>query len=143
VTTPPTPQLSGPQVDRAAGVLLATACGDALGAGYEFGPPVPAGTPILMNGAGAFGWAPGEWTDDTSMAIAIAEVTARGGAFVPQTLLTPSCRGGWSGSVTPRTSASRPALCWERFAGTRAQSRRPRKREPSTSDTAVPEGTDP
>lgn len=31
--------VSGARVDRAAGVLLATACGDALGAGYEFGPP--------------------------------------------------------------------------------------------------------
>ena len=30
-----------------------------------------------MKGGGGFGWAPGEWTDDTSMALAIAE-TARG-----------------------------------------------------------------
>lgn len=27
---------------------------------------------------GSFGWEPSEWTDDTSMAIAIAEVTATG-----------------------------------------------------------------
>ena len=33
--------LTSAQADRAAGVLLATACGDALGAGYEFGPPLP------------------------------------------------------------------------------------------------------
>jgi ADP-ribosylglycohydrolase len=31
-----------------------------------------------MIGGGGFGWAPGEWTDDTSMAIAIAEVAAGG-----------------------------------------------------------------
>lgn len=31
-----------------------------------------------MVGGGAFGWGPGEWTDDTSMAIAIAEVAATG-----------------------------------------------------------------
>ena len=31
-----------------------------------------------MVGGGTFGWAPGEWTDDTSMAIAIAEVAATG-----------------------------------------------------------------
>ena len=31
-----------------------------------------------MVGGGSFGWAPGEWTDDTSMAIAIAEVAATG-----------------------------------------------------------------
>src|SRR6476620_1476290 len=32
-----------------------------------------------MIGGGPFGFAPGEWTDDTSMAIAIARVTAAGG----------------------------------------------------------------
>jgi ADP-ribosyl-[dinitrogen reductase] hydrolase len=31
-----------------------------------------------MAGGGSFGWEPGEWTDDTSMAIAIAEVAASG-----------------------------------------------------------------
>jgi ADP-ribosyl-[dinitrogen reductase] hydrolase len=31
-----------------------------------------------MVGGGGFGWEPGEWTDDTSMAIAIAEVAATG-----------------------------------------------------------------
>jgi ADP-ribosyl-[dinitrogen reductase] hydrolase len=31
-----------------------------------------------MLGGGSFGWEPGEWTDDTSMAIAIAEVAASG-----------------------------------------------------------------
>ena len=40
-TTAGKPLTSG-QLDRAAGVLLATACGDALGAGYEFGPRLAA-----------------------------------------------------------------------------------------------------
>ena len=31
-----------------------------------------------MVGGGSFGWEPGEWTDDTSMAIGIAEVAATG-----------------------------------------------------------------
>jgi ADP-ribosylglycohydrolase len=31
-----------------------------------------------MVGGGSFGWEPGEWTDDTSMAIVIAEVAATG-----------------------------------------------------------------
>ena len=31
--------LTTAQIDRAVGVLLATAAGDALGAPYEFGPP--------------------------------------------------------------------------------------------------------
>ena len=71
-------RLRGAQIDRAAGVLLATACGDALGAPYEFGPPLDRATPVGMVGGGRLGWSVGEWTDDTSMAVAIAEVTAAG-----------------------------------------------------------------
>lgn len=73
-----TVRLSTAQSDRAAGVLLAMAAGDALGAGYEFGPPLDADVPVVMAGGGSFRWEPGEWTDDTSMAIAIAEVSAEG-----------------------------------------------------------------
>ena len=66
---------------RSAGVLAGTACGDALGAGYEFGPPLPDGTPVDMIGGGVFRWAPGEWTDDTSMAVPIAQAVAAGGSL--------------------------------------------------------------
>jgi ADP-ribosylglycohydrolase len=64
-----------PLEDRAVGVLLATACGDALGAGYEFGPPLAPDTPVTMRGGNGF--RPGEWTDDTSMAVAVAQAAAR------------------------------------------------------------------
>ncbi len=64
--------------DRAAGAVLASACGDALGAGYEFGPPLQKLVPVRMRGGGGFDWAPGEWTDDTSMAVPILRVVARG-----------------------------------------------------------------
>ncbi|SDT33516.1 ADP-ribosylglycohydrolase [Friedmanniella luteola] len=74
----PGSSLTAAQSDRAVGVLLALACGDALGAGYEFGPPLAADVEIQMHGGGSFGWAPGEWTDDTSMAVALAEVSAAG-----------------------------------------------------------------
>jgi ADP-ribosylglycohydrolase/protein-tyrosine phosphatase len=57
---------------------LGTAAGDALGAAYEFGPPRGPELEVAMVGGGSFGWEPGEWTDDTSMAIAIAEVAANG-----------------------------------------------------------------
>ena len=73
-----TQHLTTAQSDRAAGVLLAMAAGDALGAGYEFGPPLADDIDVRMAGGGSFGWAPGEWTDDTSMAVAIAEVGADG-----------------------------------------------------------------
>ncbi|MFJ2669079.1 ADP-ribosylglycohydrolase family protein [Nocardia fluminea] len=63
--------------DRVAGVLVGTAAGDALGAGYEFTRPGP-DTVIDMIGGGVFDWAPGEWTDDTSMAVAVAIAAASG-----------------------------------------------------------------
>ncbi|WP_319436175.1 ADP-ribosylglycohydrolase family protein [Mycobacterium sp. RTGN5] len=70
--------LTPAELDRAVGVLLGTAAGDALGAPYEFGPPRGPELEVAMVGGGSFGWEPGEWTDDTSMAIAIAEVAATG-----------------------------------------------------------------
>lgn len=71
-------RLATAQHDRACGTLLATAAGDALGAGYEFDPPRKPDEPVGMIGGGLGPFQPGEWTDDTSMAIAIAEVAATG-----------------------------------------------------------------
>ena len=70
--------LTTAQLDRAVGALLGTAAGDALGGLYEFGPPRGPELEVVMAGGGDFRWEPGEWTDDTSMAIAIAEVAASG-----------------------------------------------------------------
>lgn len=61
------------QIDRYKGCLLGLAVGDALGTTLEFKPP---GTfkPITdMIGGGPFGLKPGQWTDDTSMALCLAE----------------------------------------------------------------------
>jgi ADP-ribosyl-[dinitrogen reductase] hydrolase len=60
--------VAGPTLDRAAGVLVASAAGDALGVPYEFGRPT--GDP-QMKGGGLGGLAPGQWSDDTDMACAI------------------------------------------------------------------------
>lgn len=65
-------------LDRAAGVMVGLACGDALGAAYEFGGPYSADMPVEMKGGGAFGWEPGEWTDDTAMAIPLLEIVESG-----------------------------------------------------------------
>ena len=66
----------GSKSDRIEGVLLGLAAGDALGAPYEFQPPRGPGLEVVM--AGGSPWEPGEWTDDTALAIAIAEVAASG-----------------------------------------------------------------
>ena len=71
--------LTPAQNDRAVGAMRGMAVGDALGAGYEFGPALPATTPVDMIGGGPFDWAPGEWTDDTSMAYPLLEELAAGG----------------------------------------------------------------
>ncbi|MCR2784157.1 ADP-ribosylglycohydrolase family protein [Microbacterium sp. zg-B96] len=69
--------LSTQQLDRAVGVVLASAAGDALGSQYEFGPPLDdAVTPEF--GVGVFGHEMGEWTDDTSMAMPILQALADG-----------------------------------------------------------------
>lgn len=71
-------KLSTAQTDRAAGVLLTGAAGDALGVPYEFARPPGADELAEMRGGGLGNFAPGEWSDDTSMAMAIAEVAATG-----------------------------------------------------------------
>ncbi|MGH8869968.1 MAG: ADP-ribosylglycohydrolase family protein, partial [Actinomycetes bacterium] len=66
------------QRDRAEGVLLTQACGDALGVPYEFAAPPPPGEAPVMRGGGLGPYAPGEYSDDTQMAVCIAEVAATG-----------------------------------------------------------------
>ncbi|HMQ28119.1 MAG TPA: ADP-ribosylglycohydrolase family protein, partial [Acidimicrobiales bacterium] len=70
----------GASEDRAVGALLGLACGDAVGTTLEFRAP---GTfePITdLVGGGPFSLRPGEWTDDTSMALCLAEsLVDRGG----------------------------------------------------------------
>jgi ADP-ribosylglycohydrolase len=70
-------RLTSAQNDRACGVLLASAVGDALGAGYEFGSAPYDGWPAMIGG-GLGGFAPGEWTDDTAQAMAITRIAATG-----------------------------------------------------------------
>lgn len=60
-------------LDRFRGCLLGLACGDAVGTSVEFMPP-GSFTPVTdMTGGGPFDLEPGQWTDDTSMALCLAE----------------------------------------------------------------------
>ncbi|MGW3811305.1 hypothetical protein [Micromonospora sp. NPDC005113] len=51
------------QSDRAAGVLLGAACGDALGVPYEFRLPLAVGEQPVMRGGGLGPYAPGEYSE--------------------------------------------------------------------------------
>ncbi|MEV8068327.1 ADP-ribosylglycohydrolase family protein [Streptomyces sp. NPDC085995] len=74
----PNPPLDARRVDRAAGVLLGAAVGDALGVPYEFAAVLGADQRPEMIGGGLGPYAPGEYSDDTQMQVCIAEVAATG-----------------------------------------------------------------
>jgi ADP-ribosyl-[dinitrogen reductase] hydrolase len=65
--------------DRQRGALIGLAVGDALGAPVEFQPPQSFMPVTDFNWGGPFGLEPGQWTDDTSMALALADSMARSG----------------------------------------------------------------
>lgn len=62
-------------IDRARGMVLGAAVGDALGAGYEFARIDENLVPDMIGG-GLGPFAPGEWTDDTSLTWVVVEAAA-------------------------------------------------------------------
>ena len=71
------------RADRYAGCLLGLAAGDALGTTLEFKEP-GSFTPLAdMVGGGPFDLLPGQWTDDTSMALCLAASLVERRAFDP------------------------------------------------------------
>lgn len=76
------------QVDRYRGCLLGLATGDALGTALEFERPGAFRSISDMIGGGPFDLAPGQWTDDTSMALCLAESLIEQGKFDPMDQLS-------------------------------------------------------
>ena len=70
-------------VDRFYGSLIGLAVGDALGAPLEFKRPGSFEPVNDMMGDGPHHLEPGEWTDDTSMALCLAESLIETGTFDP------------------------------------------------------------
>lgn len=93
----------GTRADRVAGVMLGTAVGDALGAGYEYGSARLGPDGPQMIGGGLGGFAPGQWTDDTAMAWCVLDVAARGRGLLADEALTEVARnfGRWYDSGPP------------------------------------------
>ncbi|MBY8882134.1 ADP-ribosylglycohydrolase family protein [Actinacidiphila acidipaludis] len=78
------------RTERAVGAVIGSAVGDALGAPFEFGPAgafsgrFPRGTGSGGEMCGGAGWDPGEATDDTQMAVLVAEsLLERAGLDLP------------------------------------------------------------
>jgi ADP-ribosylglycohydrolase len=66
-------------IDRRRVALIGLAVGDALGAAIEFSRPGSFAPVTGYRGGGPHGLRAGEWTDDTSMALALADSMAEGG----------------------------------------------------------------
>jgi ADP-ribosyl-[dinitrogen reductase] hydrolase len=83
---PPTP------LARYRGCLLGLAAGDAVGTTLEFQPPGSFEPIADMVGGGPFRLAPGQWTDDTSMALCLADSLIACNGFDPTHQLDTYCR---------------------------------------------------
>ena len=68
---------------RFRGCLLGLATGDAVGTAVELSPPGSFEPVTDMLGSGPFDLEPGQWTDDTSMALCLAESLIECGRFDP------------------------------------------------------------
>src|SRR6478672_5349320 len=69
--------------ERSRGALLGLAVGDAVGTAVEFRPPGTFEPVTDMTGGGPFALPPGAWTDDTSMALCLAESLTTQEGFDP------------------------------------------------------------
>ncbi|MGF1430340.1 ADP-ribosylglycohydrolase family protein [Kitasatospora sp. LaBMicrA B282] len=88
------------RMQRAAGAVVGSAVGDALGAPFEFGPAGAFSARFPGSGSGEMcgggGWDPGEATDDTQMAVLVAEsLLERGGLDLPDIFARFQC---WAGA---------------------------------------------
>ena len=78
--------------ERFRGCLLGLAIGDALGATAEGRKRGSFAAVTDMVGGGPFALRPGEWTDDTSMALCLAESLLENGGFDPRDQMNRYCR---------------------------------------------------
>jgi ADP-ribosyl-[dinitrogen reductase] hydrolase len=73
--------------DRSVGCLLGLAVGDALGSTLEFTKRDTKPLHTEMTGGGPYELKPGEWTDDTAMALALGESLVACGGFNPREVM--------------------------------------------------------
>ena len=108
-------------VARYRGSLLGLAAGDALGTTVEFCQPGSFKPVETIIGGGTFSLAPGQWTDDTSMALCLAESLVERNGFDARDQMERYCRWHREGYMSSTGhcfdigGATRAALI--RFAG--------------------------
>jgi len=83
-------------LDRYKGCLMGLAVGDALGTTLEFKAPGSFQPVTTITGGGPFGLKPGEWTDDTSMALCLAKSLIDMKGFDARDQVARYCQ--WAGS---------------------------------------------
>ena len=121
-------------IDRARGAFLGLAVGDALGTTIEFMARDSYPRQTEMIGGGPFGLRPGEWTDDTSMALALADSLIACPEFDAADLMDRfvrwwtqgeySCNGRcFDIGITTREALVRYQRTGSPFAGTSAENR--------------------
>ncbi|MEP6389013.1 MAG: ADP-ribosylglycohydrolase family protein [Halioglobus sp.] len=88
-------------IDRYNGALLGLAVGDALGTTLEFKSPGSFELIDDMVGGGPFALQPGEWTDDTSMALCLAESLIQQQGFNPADQMARYVRWMREGHLSP------------------------------------------
>ncbi len=126
-------------LDRYRGALLGLAAGDALGTTLEFKQPGTFEPLTDMIGGGPFNMKPGEWTDDTSMALCLAESLVTKNGFDPIHQLETYVRWWREGHLSVK------GRCFDIGMTTAAALRRfEEKRQPhpgSTSNSAAGNGS--
>ena len=114
--------------DRCRGALLGLAVGDALGTTLEFNAPGTFKPMTDLVGGGPFGLKLGQWTDDTSMALCLAESLIEKRGFDPKDQMDRYCRWWKEGylsstgtcfdiGITIRTALAHYLRSGEPFAG--------------------------
>jgi ADP-ribosyl-[dinitrogen reductase] hydrolase len=89
-------------LDRYRGCLLGLACGDAVGCTVEFLPRNRFNPLTDMVGGGKFGLKPGEWTDDTSMALCLVSSLIESQGFNPEDQMKRYLTWAETGSPGPK-----------------------------------------
>lgn len=115
-------------VDRKSGALLGLAVGDAIGTTLEFSERDSHPYLADMVGGGPFDLLPGQWTDDTAMAVALSESLINSAGFDPHDCATrflnwyhwgyASCTGTcFDIGITTRTALASFETTGDPFAG--------------------------